>query len=91
MKRLYVATEHRGRGVGRLLVEEVIRRAERVCRRGMVLDTKPEMAGAIALYREYGFVEPLPYWDHPDNRAIFLARTLGQGDLSAKGGTSDGE
>ncbi len=56
MKRLYVTPVYRGRGVGRSLVEEVIRRSEGMGYRRMVLDTMPEMAGAIALYRECGFV-----------------------------------
>jgi putative acetyltransferase len=46
MKRLYVAPAYRGRGVGRLLVEDVVRRAGRMGYRRMVLDSFPEMAGA---------------------------------------------
>jgi putative acetyltransferase len=76
MKRLYVDPEFRGRGVGMLLVEEIIRTAERAGYRRMVLDTLPEMAGAIALYRSFGFVETSPYWDCPVERAIFLERWL---------------
>jgi putative acetyltransferase len=77
MKRLYVAPTHRGRGVGRLLVEEVVGRAGRMGHRRMVLDTFPEMAGALALYRESGFVETIPYWEHPIGRAVFMERPLG--------------
>ena len=76
MKRLYVAPECRGRGVGRLLVEEIIRRAGQAGYRRMVLDTVPEMADAIALYRSYGFVETSPYWDCPVERTIFMERAL---------------
>jgi putative acetyltransferase len=77
MKRLYVAPEYRGRGVGKLLVGEIVCRGERMGYRRMVLDTMPEMAGALALYREYGFVETTPYWGHPAERAVFLERPLG--------------
>ena len=34
------------------------------------------MAGAVALYREFGFVEAAPYWDHPAERAVFLEKRL---------------
>lgn len=76
MKRLYVAPEHRGRGVGRLLVEAVLRRAEGAGYDRMVLDTQPEMAGALALYRAFGFVETSPYWDCPVERTVFLEKRL---------------
>ena len=76
MKRLYVGPGHRGRGFGRLLVEEVVGRAGRMGYRRMVLDSLPEMAGALALYRQHGFVETTPYWGHPTGHAIFMERRL---------------
>jgi putative acetyltransferase len=76
MKRLYVDPAFRGRGVGRLLVEGIIHKAEHAGYRRMVLDTLPEMVGAIALYRSFGFVKTSPYWDCPVERAIFLERWL---------------
>ena len=77
MKRLYVTPEHRGLGLGRLLVEAVLLRAGRMGYRRMVLDSLPEMAGALALYRQHGFVETAPYWGHPTGHAIFMERSLG--------------
>jgi len=76
MKRLYVASPYRGRGLGRHLIEGVVRRAERMGYRRMVLDTLPEMAGALAMYQAYGFVETAPYWGHPAEQAVFLERSL---------------
>jgi ribosomal protein S18 acetylase RimI-like enzyme len=76
MKRLYVAPEYRGRGVGRLLVEDLLRRAERAGYRRMVLDTVPDMIDAIALYRRLGFVETSRYWDCPVAETIYLEKVL---------------
>jgi len=76
MKRLFVDPGHRGRGVGRLLVEEVVSRAERAGYRRMVLDTVPEMVEAIALYRAQGFVPTDRFWDCPVERPIYLEKRL---------------
>ncbi len=77
MKRLYVVPRFRSRGVGRMLVNELIGRAERAGHRRMVLDTVPEMTGALALYRSLGFVETAPYWDGPVGRTVYLEKPLG--------------
>jgi len=42
----------------------------------MLLDTLPEMAGAIRLYRSLGFVETDRYWDNPIDRTISMEKTL---------------
>jgi putative acetyltransferase len=76
MRRLFVLPPYRGRGVGRLLIEEGIRRGERAGYRRMVLDTLPEMVGALALYRGLGFTETAPYWDCPVERTLYLERRL---------------
>jgi ribosomal protein S18 acetylase RimI-like enzyme len=76
MKRLYVAPSLRGRGLGRLLVETVIGRAERVGYRRMVLDSLPEMVEALALYRSLGFRATDGYGDSPVERTIYLEKRL---------------
>ncbi len=77
MRRLYDAAGHRDLGLGRLLVEEIVRRAEDQRYRRMVLDTLPEMAMAVALHRAIGFVEAAPYRDCPVERTVAMGRTLG--------------
>ncbi len=76
MKRLYVAPSHRGRGLGGLLVEAILGQAREAGHRRMVLDSLPEMASAIALYRAFGFVEAGRYWDNPIERAVYLEKDL---------------
>lgn len=76
MKRLYVAPEGRGLGLGRALAEEIISAAKRIGYGEMRLDTLPEMDKAIALYRTLGFVSIAPYYDTPIAGTIFLAKQL---------------
>ncbi len=55
MKRLYVKPEWRGRGVGRMLCEEVLNAAKNASYSYMRLETLSRLEAAIALYLEYGF------------------------------------
>lgn len=55
MKRLYVKPEWRGRGVGRMLCEEVLNAAKNASYSYMRLETLFRLEAAISLYLEYGF------------------------------------
>lgn len=65
MKRLYVAPQGRGFGLGEKLVRAVIEEAKRIHYREMRLDTLPAMTGAIALYTKLGFEPIAPYYETP--------------------------
>ena len=76
MKRLYVAPEGRGLGVGKALVDSVVEEAAKRGYKEMMLDTLPTMGGAIRLYEKGGFVRTEPYYQTPLEGTIFLARGL---------------
>jgi len=76
MKRLYVAPEGRGIGLGARLVAAVIGEAEAIGYREMRLDSLPSMGPAIALYRRHGFETMAPYYDTPVAGTVFLRRVL---------------
>jgi ribosomal protein S18 acetylase RimI-like enzyme len=78
IKRLYCTPSSRGLGVGRALVEEVIREAERLGYEEMRLDTLPSMEGARKLYGRYGFEEIGAYYETPLEGTFFLRKKLGR-------------
>jgi len=76
MKRLYVAPEGRGHGLGGALVEAVIGEGRALGYSAMVLDTLPSMRPAIGLYTRHGFDEIPAYYDTPVAGTVFFKKTL---------------
>ncbi|MGH6828812.1 MAG: GNAT family N-acetyltransferase [Rhizomicrobium sp.] len=76
IKRLYVMPSARGRGVGRKLMEAVLRRARRIGYTEIKLDTLPHMKEAVALYERLGFEPVAPYGSHPYPGLICFGRRL---------------
>jgi len=81
MKRLYLRPGYRGSGIGRGLVEAVVREARVAGYRSMRLDTLETMARARSLYRTLGFRPTAPYRHNPLPGAEFLELDL----LTAEG------
>ncbi len=77
MKRLYVRPQYRGQGVGKALVEEVIRAARELRYQRMRLDTiESQMKEAVALYRSFGFREIAAYRENPIAGALYMELML---------------
>lgn len=77
MKRLYVRPTHRGKGLGRILVERVIAEARGIGYQRMRLDTiASSMPDAIELYRKMGFREIPPYRANPIEGALYMELLL---------------
>ncbi|HEY3250180.1 MAG TPA: GNAT family N-acetyltransferase [Ignavibacteria bacterium] len=77
MKRLYVRPEFRGHNIGKLLCDELIKKAKSKGYKKMRLDTiSHQMRSAIKLYKSYGFYEIPAYYHNPQEGVIFMELEL---------------
>jgi GNAT superfamily N-acetyltransferase len=76
VKRLYLRPKYRGQGLGRRLLEAVMKRAIAVKYEFLYADTLPAMMEALSLYEKAGFERVEPYSIHPTPGAIYLKRKL---------------
>ena len=77
MKRLYLRTGFRGKGLGRVLAERIIREAQSIGYKSMRLDTvEPVMKDAVAMYRRLGFREIAPYRENPMPGTLYMELEL---------------
>ena len=70
MKRLYVRSAHRGKGLGRALAQAAIGLAREAGCARIVLDTLPKLREAQALYDLLGFRKIAPYLSDPTPGAL---------------------
>ncbi len=76
MKRLYVRTQFRGLGLGRLLAEAILDAARQRAYTCVLLDTLSDMETARALYQDLGFAEIAPYYYNPIPGSHYLKADL---------------
>ena len=77
MKRLYLKEELRGKGIGKKLIELIIKEAISIGYKRMRLDTiKEKMPKAVEIYLKQGFTETAPYYHNPNPHTLFLELDL---------------
>ncbi|GLZ54496.1 GNAT family N-acetyltransferase [Actinomycetospora sp. NBRC 106378] len=65
IKRMWTAPEARGLGVGKTLLDDLLRRAREAGRARVLLDTRADLVEARTLYERAGFVEVDAYNANP--------------------------
>lgn len=72
MKRLYVQPAFRKYGIGRSLVEELLKAAKEIGYVNMRLDTLDRLQPAIKLYQQYGFKVINAYYENPLPGVVYM-------------------
>ena len=77
MKRLYLRSPFRGKGLGRAIADRIIAEARTIGYQRMRLDTvEPVMKDAVKIYRRIGFREIAPYCKNPIADALYMELQL---------------
>lgn len=76
MKRLYVYDSYRGKGIARLLCQEIISISKALAYTKMRLDTVSRLVHANALYEKIGFKDIPKYYENPDATVRYMEKNL---------------
>jgi ribosomal protein S18 acetylase RimI-like enzyme len=77
MKRLFLRPNFRGKGHGRLMIDELVQQAREIGYERMRLDSLPgKMDAAIALYEELGFKAIPAYYHNPLEGVTYMERMI---------------
>ncbi len=76
MKRLYVKPQYRKHKIGKALVEQLLKDAKQLGYSIMKLDTLQKLAAAVALYKQYGFVETTAYYTNPLAGVVYMEKEM---------------
>jgi putative acetyltransferase len=60
LRKMYLRSSYRGKGLGKLLLEDALSKARQMGFKRMTLETASVLKEAISLYKNYGFVEYEP-------------------------------
>jgi GNAT superfamily N-acetyltransferase len=74
IKRMYVLPSHRGKGVGKTLLETIEETAKTLGYRRLLLDTLSTMTTALHIYKNQGWSETTAYRFNPFDGAVFMEK-----------------
>ena len=66
LRKMYLKKEYRGKGLGKLMMDDAVKKAKALGYKKMVLETNSLLKEAIGLYQKYGFTDFTP--DHLSDR-----------------------
>jgi GNAT superfamily N-acetyltransferase len=75
IKRMVVTSEHRGRGIGRLLLEDLERRARELGCEAVKLDSAALLSEALNMYRSSGYRE-IPRYNANPHAELWFEKAL---------------
>jgi putative acetyltransferase len=70
LRKMYLHRSYRGKGLGKLLLEDALSKAKQISFKRMTLETASVLTEAISLYKSYGFTEYEP--EHLSSRCEFV-------------------
>jgi len=76
LKRMYIQTEYRGCGLGKILLEKIIKLARELGYKKVRLDTISTMVEAVNLYRQTGFRETEAYRFNPNPGVLYFEKDI---------------